>query len=186
MLGPSGLPASFFSFEPLAPRTPNSAQKKQEKKQRNYFLTCSARKMSRHTHDKKAWEPQAQRKSWERKKKRNELILWLWPKHWITTKQREEVTLPKSRAKGDLLHGVSAIPVKTSSEKKKFRVSRVTRRCVKQREKKGPPLGVIQQGGQRKQSKSQLLSPISSKPVNLFSFNFCSFFMFILLSLVTN
>ena len=78
------------------------------------------------------------------------------------TQAMEEVTLPKSRAKGDLLHGVSAIPVKTSSEKKKFRVSRVTRRCVKQREKKGPPLGVIQQGGQRKQSKSQLLSPISS------------------------
>ena len=48
----------------------------------------------------------------------------------------------KVNAKGDLLHGVSAIPVRSISQDiVKFRLARVADRFVKEREKKGPTLG---------------------------------------------
>ena len=66
-------------------------------------------------------------------------------------------------AKGDLLHGVSAIRVKSISKNiannmvKKFRLSLVAEQLVRAREKKGPTLGIKQQGGQSGRSPDALL-----------------------------
>ena len=66
------------------------------------------------------------------------------------TQAEDKLTSLKFSAKGDLLHGVSAIPLKSILQKivkhsvKKFRLSRVTEPFVKEREKKGPTLGTTQ------------------------------------------
>ena len=79
--------------------------------------------------------------------------LWQSPKHWISTKQQKEVTSLHFRAKGDFLHGMSAIPVRYALQNfggevaKKFRQSRVAKRSVQQREKKCHTLRIIQQCG---------------------------------------
>ena len=75
-------------------------------------------------------------------------------------------------AKGDFLHGVSAIPVKSFFYRKigknivkKFQLSRIFERFVKEREKKGPILRIIQQGEQNSRSPNALCSTCSSECV---------------------
>ena len=61
-----------------------------------------------------------------------------------------EIISHKSRAKGDLPHCVSGIPVESILREvgeavvRKFRLSRVAKRCVQEREKKGTTLGITQ------------------------------------------
>ena len=80
--------------------------------------------------------------------------LWQSPKHWISTKHQKEVTSLDFRAKGDILHGMSAIPVRSALQNiggevaRKFRQSRVAKRSVQQREKKCHTLRIIQQCGE--------------------------------------
>ena len=72
----------------------------------------------------------------------------------LTQAEGKYVTSLKRIAKGGLLHGVSAIPVKSIEQKivknivKKCRLAGVTERLLKEREKKCPTLGIMKQGGQ--------------------------------------
>ena len=66
------------------------------------------------------------------------------------TQAGKEVTSPKSTAKGGLLHGVSGISMKSvrrmlgKAVVKQFRPSRVAKRFVQERDKKGHMLGITQ------------------------------------------
>ena len=85
-------------------------------------------------------------------KRKNSLVVAETLDH---TKAEEEIPSLKVIAKGNVLHGISAIPVKSISQKivknivkKKNRLSRVAERFVEEREKKSHTLEIIQQGGQ--------------------------------------
>ena len=68
--------------------------------------------------------------------------------------QAGEITSLKFMGDGNLLHGVSAIPVKSILRKlgkdivERFRLARVAERSVKEREKKDHTLGITCQGGE--------------------------------------
>ena len=78
----------------------------------------------------------------------NDIILWSSPKTLDLTQPEDETHFEKLTAKGNFLHGMSAIPMKSNLQKivwnivKKFRHTRVAERLVKEREKKGPTLGL--------------------------------------------
>ena len=63
-----------------------------------------------------------------------------------------------TKAKGDFLHGVSAIPTRFTLQQvgknkvKKFRLSRVAQHFVQEREKRAHTVGIIRQGGRSSQS----------------------------------
>ena len=92
--------------------------------------------------------------------RRKETVLWLSQKHLELA--GENIISLTHIAKGELLHGVSAIPAKSILQTigknlfKKFRLSRVTHPSVNERETKGPILEIIQQGGQIRRSPSVL------------------------------
>ena len=74
---------------------------------------------------------------------RNGIFLWSSPK-LDHTQAEDKITSLKIIAKGDLLHGVSAISVKSILQTtgkcivKRFRLARVADRFVKEPENKGP------------------------------------------------
>ena len=82
------------------------------------------------------------------KKRYNSVVV---AKTWTPPKQRTKITSQKFFAKGDLLHGVPAIPVNQFYRTLGRGLSRSSHRLasyVKEREKIGATLGIIQQSGQ--------------------------------------
>ena len=79
------------------------------------------------------------------------------------TQTEEDITSQTFIAKGDFRHGVSAIPAKSilqnigKNDAQKSRLAGVAERFLKEREKKCPTLGIIQQGEQSGRSSNALL-----------------------------
>ena len=86
-------------------------------------------------------------------KKRNTIFVAV-AKTLEITQAEEDLCSLKVKVKGGFLHGVSAIPMKSTAQEvgkttvKKFRLSRVAQRFVQEREKKGRMLGVIRRTGE--------------------------------------
>ena len=95
----------------------------------------------------------------EPKKRTNSVVVAKTLDH---TQADDQVTTIKFIAKGDFLHGVSAIPptamLQTSAKNivSTFRLARVADRFVKESEEIGPTLSIIRPGGQSGRSPNTL------------------------------
>ena len=99
---------------------------------------------------------------WLELMRRNEIILWQSPQHSITPKQRIKSLRYNSWRRETLCTVCQLFLVKSVLQNigknivKKFRLSRITERFVKEREKKGPTLGSEHRGGQSSRSPNAL------------------------------
>ena len=97
-------------------------------------------------------------KGWERTKD-NEIILWLSPTQWITPMQRissvRSYSLRRERPSARRVSYFNEINFFRNIVNKmdnKFRLVRVAERFVQEREKQGPTMEIMQQGGQSSRS----------------------------------